>query len=120
MGMLPSFCKKTVTVIHPSTKVERGTTIPDWTNVTKHVVHGCSMQPSSTDSTQVRNMRLVPSVNSTETAYTLFMPPNSPVQSGDRMVIDSKTWSVDGEPMEWESASGALSHMVVELKRYRG
>lgn len=120
MDMLPSFCRKTVTVIHPSTRVERGTTIPDWSSVTKRKVRGCSMQPSSTDSTQVRNMRLVPSVNSTETAYTLYMPPNAPVQSGDRIDVDGKTWSVDGEPLVWESASGALSHMVVELKRYRG
>lgn len=118
--MLPSFCRKTITVIHPGSKVERGTTIPDWKKVTKHTVKGCSMQPSSTDSTQVRNMRLVPSVNSTDTAFTLFMPPNSPIQSGDRVVVDGKTWSVDGEPMTWESASGALTHTVVELRRYRG
>lgn len=120
--MLPSFCRKTVTVLHPATKVERGTTIPDWDNVTEFEVSGCSMQPSSTDSTQVRNMRLVPSVNSTETAYTLWMPPGSPVASGDRMIIDgfTGTWGVDGEPLSWESASGSIDHMVVELKRYRG
>ena len=112
--MLPSWAKQTVTIIRPGTKIQRGSEVPDWDNATSFDVGGCSVQPASTSLSQDGR---VLGIFDGETCY---MPPGTDVREGDRIVHDGNTYTVNGTPRRWQSATGLASHVQVNLQRWGG
>lgn len=111
---LPSFCRETVTVIRAPFSGVRGTSERDWSAAASHEVARCCVQPSST-STDRGEPR-----ESVSDAATLYTPPGSDVAAGDRVTCSLGTFSVEGSPMPRESPTGAVSHVEVQLSRWRG
>lgn len=111
--MLPSFCRDTVVRIRPGTKELRGSTVPDWENATTAEVSGCSMQPASTSlSTDGRVLGLLDE-------YTLYAPPSSDIEAGDRIEFDGKVYEINGEVRN-QPAALRLEHIEIRLRRYKG
>ena len=111
---LPSFCRETVAVLRAPLVDSRGTVERDWARAASHVVRGCSAQPSSTSTGRGEPRSAV-----SEDAV-LFAPPGSDVMEGDRVTCRLGTFVVDGEPMAWESPTGAVSHLRAALRSWRG
>ena len=111
--MLPSFCKDTVTRVRAGVKESRGSTIPDWEKASRKSITGCSMQPATTSlSTDGRVLGITD-------LYTLFAPPNSDIEAGDRIVFQGKTYEIDGD-VRVQPAAGRLEHIQITLRRYHG
>ena len=111
--MLPSFCNQTVTRVRAGTKTERGSIVPDWSDVTTKDIGGVSMQPSSTTlSTDGRVMAI-------SDEYTLFAPPDADIIDGDRIRYKGKDYAIQGAVRE-QPAAIRLDHIEIRLKRYEG
>jgi hypothetical protein len=113
--MLPSFCIQEVTRIRPSTKVVRGSVVPDWDadKVSTKTIKGVSVQPASTSLSEDGRVLGISDL------YTLFAPPDADIQTGDRIVFNSKTYTIDGEVRIYPSALN-LEHIEITLRRYNG
>ena len=115
--MLPSFTiqnGKTVTRLRPGVKTQRGSQVPDWSNVERLEISGCSVQPAGTALSQDGRVLGV------SDGYTVYMPPNTDVQAGDRIVYDGDTYTIDGRPRRWKSATGRLDHIMISIERWTG
>lgn len=112
--MLPTFMNKSVIVIKPGSKTVRGQTVPDWEHSTQSTIPNCSMQPASTTLSQDGRVLAVTD------RFTCFMPADADVDAGDRISYKGKTYTIDGDPRDWESASTRLDHLELNLVRYRG
>ena len=113
--MLPSFCRDTITRVRPSTTESRGSTIFDWSpdKVNSKSISGCSMQPASTSLSEDGRVLGISDL------YTLFAPPDADIQAGDRIVFNSKTYTIDGDVRVQPSAMN-LEHIEITLRRYNG
>lgn len=111
--MLPSFAKQTVTRIRPATTTVRGSRVPDWSNPSRKVISGCSVQPASTDLSQ--DGRVLGILD----GMTCYMPENADVQEGDRIEFDGNVYTIDGSPRVWPTA-GNLAHKQLRLLRWSG
>ena len=111
--MLPSWCNDEITVYHPGIAMSRGTLIQDWQNVQTDRITGCSVQTNAT------SMDLAGRTQ-TELAGIIYAPPNSNIESGDRISFDGTIYVVDGEPMKWKSPTGRTSNLQVRIKRWEG
>ena len=113
--MLPSFCIQEVTRIRPATKTVRGSTVPDWDEdkVSTKTIKGCSVQPASTSLSEDGRVLGISDL------YTLFCPSDSDIQAGDRIVFNSKTYTIDGDVRIQPSALN-LEHIEITLRRYNG
>jgi len=115
--MLPLFTVKngqTVTRIRPGVKRQRGSDVPDWNNTEQLVVAGCSVQPAGTSLSQDGRVLGV------SDGYTVYMPPDTDVQAGDRIVYDGDTYTINGRPRKWKSATGRLDHIMISIERWTG
>lgn len=112
--MLPSFMRQQITRIRPSTKTLRGSTVPDWSNATTLVITGCSVQPAGTSLSQDGR------VLGTSDGLTAYIPANADVIEGDRIEYAGKTYTINGEPRVWPSATGGLDHIMLNLVRWSG
>lgn len=115
--MLPSFAVKngqTVTRIRPGEKTLRGSKVPDWSNTEQLVIAGCSVQPAGTSLSQDGRVLGV------SDGYTVYMPPDTDVQAGDRIVYDGDTYTINGRPRKWKSATGRLDHIMISIERWAG
>lgn len=112
--MLLSFYRQTVTRVRPGTKVERGSSIPDWEHADSLEIPGCSMQPASTSLSQDGRVLGI------SDGFTCFMPADADVQAGDRIVFKGKTYTIQGDPRDWPSATGRLDHIQLNLVRWTG
>ena len=112
--MLPSWARQTVTIIHPGVKESRGSEIPDWENVTTVKVCDCSIQPAST------SLTLDGRVLGINEGMTAYLPPGTDIREGDRVMVTDNTYTVDGAPQSWMSATGLTSNVQVRLKRWDG
>ena len=116
-----SFWRDTITRIRPGTKTERGSTVPDWEHATTKDVSGCSVQPASTSlSEDGRVMALADGL-------TAYVPKDmQPVSrqilftAGDRIEYNGKTYTINGDPRQWPSATGGLDHIQLNLMRWSG
>ena len=112
--MLPSFCNDTITVKRAALKDSRGTKVRDWANAVSNTLGGCSVQPTSTSrdfdgrTTQVTE------------EWTLYAPPGSDLQAGDRIEWNSLTFEINGAVMPWKSPTGRVSHMWARLSEWSG
>lgn len=108
-----SFFNESVTRIRPKTKTMRGSTVPDWSDVTTAVITNCHVQPSSTSLTQDGRV-----LGISET-FTLYASPNADIEAGDRIEWNGKVFRA-GDPRPWASPTGAVSTLQVTLERWSG
>lgn len=109
-----SFWNQTITRLRPGTKVERGSTVPDWDNASALTIKGCSVQPSiSTTSQDGRVLGISDS-------YSAYLPKGADVRAGDHIVFDGEEFAIDGEPRKWTSPTGRLTHVQINLVRWHG
>ena len=113
--MLPSFCRDTVTRIRPAVTTSRGQSVPDWdaNKVNEKTISGCSMQPAST--TLSEDGRIL----GISDRYTLFCPPDSDIQTGDRISFDSKVYTIEGD-VRVQPCALNLEHKEITLRRFYG
>lgn len=116
--MLPSWCRDSVTVVRPVRALQRGTTVPDWSNAQTHALTGCSVQLTTTS-------MALDGREQTALRGTLYAPPASDVRAGDRIDWNDPTGVahsllVDGEPMPWQSPTGRVMHVQARLAEWRG
>lgn len=116
--MLPSWANDIITVLHANLIDERGTKIYDWDNAERHVVSGCSVQPSTASTAFDTNP---PRENQVYSQYVVYIPPTSeyPV-AGDRIEWNGEIFAMQGKPMVWNSPTGSLSHKVIYMKHFEG
>ena len=112
--MLPSWANDVVTRLRPTIRTVRGSDIPDWTNPNAIQIGGCSMQPASTMLSQDGRIQGI-----TE-GYTCYLPPCADVKAGDRIRFNGNDYTINGEPQIWQSPSGKVSSMQLNLERWRG
>lgn len=113
--MLPSFAKKTALIERAPYKDERGTSVRDWASesIVQATVSGCSFQPSSSETVWADVSQAV------TIQARLYVPPNTDVQPDDRVTVDGKRYAIQGAPETWESPTGAVSHIVLNLVDWR-
>lgn len=110
-----SFCQKSITRIRPGSKTSRGSIVPDWEHpLSSSSISGCSVQPAST--TLNEDGRVL----GLSDGLTVYAPAGADVLAGDHIVIDGDTYEINGEPRKWESPTGAVSNVQLNLKRYSG
>lgn len=112
--MLPTFAKTSVVRIRPGTKLERGSTIYDWTSATQETINDCSVQPANTTLSQDGR------VGGISDGMTLYAPFTADIQAGDRIQYNGNTYTINGDVRRWESPTGALKHIQADLVRYEG
>lgn len=112
--MLPSFMRQTVIRIRPGVKDSRGSQIPDWANVTRAIIPGCSVQPASTSLSQDGRVLAL------SDGLTAYLPADADVKAGDRIEYAGETYTITGAPRVWPSASGTLDHIQLNLQRWSG
>ena len=111
---LPRWCKDTIIRIRPGTKTSRGSTIPDWEHADTLEIGGCSVQPASTGLSQDGRVLGI------SEGFTIYLPPGSDVQAGDRIEVDGKFYTINGEPKAWKGATGRVSHVQLNVERWQG
>lgn len=111
--MLPSFCTQRITRIRPGTKQLRGSTVPDWSNVSELIIEGCSIQPAATTLSQDGRVLGV------SEGLTAYLPEGSDVKAGDRIRYEGAVYTINGEPKEW-AAPFTRSNMQLNLIRWEG
>ena len=112
--MLPSWANDSITIQRPATTTSRGSTIFDWTNVTETSVSGCSVQPAATSLSQDGRVLGI------SDGLTAYVPPETDVQAGDRIVFNGGTYTINGEPRVWNSPTGRVSAIQLNLQRWSG
>lgn len=111
--MLPSFMNRTVTVVRPGARQQRGATVPDWSRATEIVVAGCNVQtPTTGEELDGRT--------ATTLGGTVYLPAGTDVRAGDAIDYNGHRFHVVGEPMVWESPTGALDHVQVRIAEWEG
>lgn len=111
---LPSWAQQTVERIRPTIKIVRGSEIPDWSNPNILQIPGCSVQPANTSLSQDGRIQGI------TYGYTCYLPPASDVRAGDRIRFDGHDYTITGEPQIWQSPSGRVSNMQLNLERWSG
>lgn len=112
--MVATFANDTISVIRPSLKSVRGTTLFDWGNTTQRYVSNCSFQPAGT------SLSLDGRVLGITDGATCYCPEGADVQEGDRVVFDGKTYTINGAPRKWTSPSGLRSNVLLNLEEWSG
>lgn len=112
MGL--SFWTQTIKRIRPGSKSVRGSHISDWDNTTELVIPGCSVQPASTSLSQDGRIQGITD------GLTCYIPPTADIQGGDRVEYAGNMYAINGDPLRWTSPSGRISHIQLNLVRWRG
>lgn len=108
-----SFWTQSITRLRPGTKTVRGSVVPDWANVSRLTIEGCSVQPASTSLSQDGRIEGVMD------GLTVYAPEDADVLAGDRIEYGGNVYTINGDPLIWPAA-GRLSHMQFNLQRWRG
>ena len=112
--MVPSFARQTIIRIRPGVKTLRGSDVPDWANVTRAIIPGCSVQPAGTSLSQDGRVLAI------QDGLTAYLPPDADVKAGDRIEYAGETYTINGEPRVWPSATGNLDNLQLNLQRWSG
>lgn len=114
MRRLLSFFNRTITRIRPGTITERGTDYPNWEDADELDIPNCCVAWKNTSLSQEgRVLGLIDT-------RVLYAPLDADIKEGDRIRYKGKVYEIDGDPMDWESPTGALDHYEIDLKRYEG
>lgn len=108
-----SFWTQSITRLRPSTKTERGSTVPDWSKPDELVIDGCSVQPTTTSLSQDGRVQGVTD------GLTVYAPAGIDVQAGDRIRYGGNVYTINGDPLIWPGAA-RLQHVQLNLVRWRG
>ena len=111
--MLSSFSTQTVTVTRPSTRLSRGSTIPDWRRAETFDVGGCDCQPDAASDHidgRVSNQRLTAS---------LLTPADADIRVGDRVEALGMSWRVSQAQPAWPHLTN-LAHREFLLEAWEG
>lgn len=112
--MIPSWANQSIVRLRASTKVERGSEVPDWANVDSKTISPCSVQPSASSvSIDGRVLGLIDS-------YTVYCDLGVDVKAGDHIVYGSETFLVNEEPRSWHSPTGRVSSTQFTMVRWQG
>ena len=109
-----SWATQTITRIRPGVREVRGSEIRDWNNVDELVISNCSMQPAGNTLSQDGRVLGV------YDGYTCYAPANADIQPGDRIEFNGQVFEINGEPNHWQSATGNLNNMLLNLVRWSG
>lgn len=109
-----SFFRQTVVRKRPGTKTERGSTVQDWETSTEITISGCFVEPAASSLSQDGRVLGI------QDTMTLYMPPSADVIAGDHIVIGTTEYMIDGEPRQWISPTGRVTHVQMNLTRWRG
>lgn len=112
--MLPTWAKDTVIRLRAGTQTERGSAVPDWQKASQLTISGCSMQPAGTSLSDDGRVLGITD------GYTCYLPPGSDVRAGDRIRYDGKDYTIQGDPRVWQSPTGRVSHITLNLERWQG
>ena len=112
--MLPRWCRDVIIRIRPGTKTSRGSTVPDWDSTDRIEINGCSVQPASTGLSQDGRVLGI------SEGFTVYLPVAADVQAGDRIEFEGNVYTINGDPKIWQSATGRVSHMQLNIERWRG
>ena len=109
-----SFMRDSATVIRPTKKTVRGSTVPDWDNATEHELKRVQVTAASTQ--QDRDGRVV-NVADRRTLRAMY---DADVQPGDRIRYEDEIYEVDGEVFHSKSPTGRVSTTRCALARWEG
>jgi hypothetical protein len=108
-----SFATTTVTVVRPNYIVQRGDSIPNWSDTVSHDIPNCIVQP-------LVGAEVLGDRDSVEYKWKMFLPANSDITSYDRVIHLGVTYEVDGDIQRWPSPSGSITHDECSLNLVRG
>lgn len=111
--LMVSFATETPIILRPGITEEWGQEVVDWDNPTEIPIPGCTDYALSG----------VETLQGTEVAMgsrQMFMPAGTDVRATDRIRHLGYVWEIVGEPAPQISPTGALSHVEVLLKRWKG
>lgn len=111
---LPQWAVDSVTIVRPATTTSRGSTVPDWERATQTTVSGCSVQPAGTSLSQDGRVLGITD------GWTAYVPPGTDVKEGDRIVFNGETYTLNGAPRVWNSPTGRVSVIQLNLQRWSG
>ena len=111
--MLPTFATQEVTRLRPGVTTSRGSEVLDWSNPSRLVISGCSVQPAATSLSQDGRVLGI------SESWTAYLPEGSDVQAGDRIEFDGQVFTINGEPKKWTGALN-LSNVQLNLTRWEG
>ena len=111
---IPSWCDQEVTILRPGTTTSRGSTVYDWSSPQSWVVDLCSLQTSCTGLSQDGRVLGI------SEGFTVYLPPGTDVEAGDRVVFEGETYTIIGKPKPWKSATGRVSHIQLSIERWSG
>lgn len=109
-----SFFRQSVIRKRPGQTVQRGSTVPDWSSTDTLEIQGCSVQPAATALSQDGRVLGVTD------GMTAYLPPEADVAAGDHILFDGEEYTIMGQPRKWQSPTGAVSHMQLDLQRWSG
>lgn len=109
-----SWATQTIKRIRPGVKTVRGSDIRDWDNADELLIGNCSMQPAG--NTLSQDGRVLGVFD----GYTCYAPINADIRAGDRIEFGGQLYEINGEPNLWQSATGNLNNMLLNLVRWSG
>ena len=112
--MLPSWCTQTIKRIRPCMIESRGSFVPDWSDTEELMIRGCSVQPTTTGLSQDGRVLGI------SEGLTIYCPPGSDIMAGDRIEYGGNVYTINGEPKPWIGVTGLLSHVQINVERWRG
>ena len=92
----------------------RGSFVPDWSDTEELMIRGCSVQPTTTGLSQDGRVLGI------FEGLTIYCPPGSDIMAGDRIEYGGNVYTINGEPKPWIGATGMLSHVQINVERWRG
>jgi len=92
-----------------------GETTESWDNPTEVTVEGCTLAPRQS------NEPLVVGRQPVYVGYMLYAPYGTDVDARSRVVIDGKTYEVEGEPFHWQNPmTGTKAGVEIAINRVEG
>ena len=106
-----SFHRDTVEILVGTVVVDRyGNDTLDWSDPGETLIERCRVLPEAGTEILDRVTR----------RWILFAPPDTPLDSANRVRWDGIVYGVIGEVRRWPSPSGALAHIEADLERVEG